>query len=31
MMFKKGVAYKRVAEKDFVAVLLEEIESLDNE
>ncbi len=31
MMFKKGVAYKRVAEKDLVAVLLEEIESLDNE
>ena len=31
MMFKKGVAYKRVAEKDLVAVLLEEIESLDRE
>jgi len=31
MMFKKGVAYKRVEEKDFVPVLLEEIESLDNE
>lgn len=31
MMFKKGVAYKRVDEKDFVPVLLEEIESLDNE
>ncbi|NTW76397.1 MAG: flavodoxin-dependent (E)-4-hydroxy-3-methylbut-2-enyl-diphosphate synthase [Syntrophaceae bacterium] len=31
MMFKKGVAYKRVDENDFVAVLLEEIKSLDNE
>ncbi len=31
MMFKKGVAYKKVDEKDFVPVLLEEIESLDNE
>jgi (E)-4-hydroxy-3-methylbut-2-enyl-diphosphate synthase len=31
MMFKKGVAYKRVDEKDFVPVLLEEIKSLDNE
>jgi len=31
MMFKKGVAYKKVEEKDFVPVLLEEIESLDNE
>ncbi len=30
MMFKKGVAYKRVDEKDFVPVLLEEIKSLDN-
>ena len=27
MMFKKGVAYKRVDEKDFVPVLLEEIKS----
>ncbi len=31
MLFKKGVAYKRVEEKDFVPVLLEEIKSLDNE
>lgn len=31
MMFKKGVAYKKVDEKDFVTVLLKEIESLDNE
>lgn len=31
MMFKKGVAYKRVDEKDFVPVLLEELKSLDNE
>jgi len=31
MMFKKGVAYKKVEEKDFVSVLLEEIKSLDNE
>ncbi len=31
MMFKKGVAYIRVDEKDFVPVLLEEIKSLDNE
>ncbi len=31
MMFKKGVAYKKVEEKDFVPVLLEEIQSLDNE
>ena len=31
MMFKKGVAYKKVSEKDFVPVLLEEIKSLDNE
>jgi (E)-4-hydroxy-3-methylbut-2-enyl-diphosphate synthase len=31
MMFKKGVAYKKVEEKDFVGVLLEEIKSLDNE
>ena len=31
MMFKKGVAYKKVKEKDFVPVLLEEIKSLDNE
>ncbi|MEN6623359.1 MAG: flavodoxin-dependent (E)-4-hydroxy-3-methylbut-2-enyl-diphosphate synthase [Smithella sp.] len=30
MMFKKGVAYKRVDEKDFVPVLLEEINSLNN-
>ncbi len=30
MMFKKGVAYKKVEEKDFVPVLLEEIKSLDN-
>jgi hypothetical protein len=29
-MFKKGVAYKRVDEKDFVPVLLEEINSLNN-
>ncbi len=31
MMFKKGVAYKKVEEKDFVPVVLEEIKSLDNE
>jgi (E)-4-hydroxy-3-methylbut-2-enyl-diphosphate synthase len=31
MMFKKGVAYKKVKEKDFVPVLLEEIQALDNE
>ncbi|MRR15083.1 MAG: flavodoxin-dependent (E)-4-hydroxy-3-methylbut-2-enyl-diphosphate synthase [Deltaproteobacteria bacterium] len=31
MMFKKGVAYKKVKEEDFVRVLLEEIKSLDNE
>ena len=31
MLFKKGVAYKRVEEKDFIPVLLEEIKSLDNE
>jgi len=31
MMFKKGVAYKKVEEKEFVRVLLEEIQSLDNE
>lgn len=31
MMFKKGVAYKKVEEKDFVPVLLEEIKSLDSE
>lgn len=31
MMFKKGVAYKKVEEKDFVDVLLKEIRSLDNE
>ena len=31
MIFKKGVAYKKVEEKDFVPVLLEEIKSLDNE
>ncbi|MHB8137585.1 MAG: flavodoxin-dependent (E)-4-hydroxy-3-methylbut-2-enyl-diphosphate synthase [Smithellaceae bacterium] len=31
MMFKKGVAYKKVEEKDFIPVLLEEIKSLDNE
>jgi len=31
MMFKKGVAYKKVEEKDFVPVLLEEIEALDKE
>lgn len=31
MLFKKGVAYKKVEEKDFVSVLLEEIKSLDNE
>ncbi len=29
MMFKKGVTYKKVAEKDFVPVLLEEINSLE--
>lgn len=29
MMFKKGVTYKKVAEKDFVPVLLEEIKSLE--
>ena len=31
MMFKKGVAYKKVEEKDFVRVLLAEIKSLDTE
>ncbi len=31
MMFKKGVAYKKVEEKDFVPVLLEEITALDRE
>jgi (E)-4-hydroxy-3-methylbut-2-enyl-diphosphate synthase len=31
MMFKKGVVYKKVEEKDFVPVLLEEIKSLDDE
>ncbi len=31
MMFKKGVAYKKVEEKDFVPVLLEEIKLLDSE
>ena len=31
MMFKKGVAYKKVEEKYFVTVLLEEIKSLDSE
>ncbi|MFO7570938.1 MAG: flavodoxin-dependent (E)-4-hydroxy-3-methylbut-2-enyl-diphosphate synthase [Smithellaceae bacterium] len=31
MMFKKGVAYKKVEEKDFVPVLLAEIQALDNE
>lgn len=31
MMFKKGVAYKRVDEKDFMPVLFEEIKSLDSE
>jgi len=31
MMFKKGVAYKKVEEKDFVPMLLEEIKSMDNE
>ncbi len=31
MMFKKGVAYKKVEENDFVGVLLEEIASLDKE
>ena len=31
MMFKKGVAYKKIEEKDFVRVLLDEIKSLDNE
>jgi (E)-4-hydroxy-3-methylbut-2-enyl-diphosphate synthase len=31
MMFKKGVAYKKVEEKNFVRVLLDEIQSLDNE
>ncbi|HOG81880.1 MAG TPA: flavodoxin-dependent (E)-4-hydroxy-3-methylbut-2-enyl-diphosphate synthase [Smithellaceae bacterium] len=31
MMFKKGVAYKKVEEKDFVPMLLEEIKSWDNE
>ena len=31
MLFKKGVAYKKVEEKDFVPVLLEEIKSLNNE
>ena len=31
MMFKKGVAYKKVEEKDFVPVLLEEIKSMDSE
>ena len=31
MMFKKGIAYKKVEEKDFVPMLLEEIKSMDNE
>lgn len=31
MMFKKGVACKKIEEKDFVPALLEEIRSLDNE
>ena len=31
MLFKKGVACKKVKEKDFVPVLLEEIRSLDKE
>lgn len=31
MLFKKGVACKKVKEKDFVQVLLEAIRSLDNE
>jgi (E)-4-hydroxy-3-methylbut-2-enyl-diphosphate synthase len=31
MLFKKGVAYKRVEENDFVTVLLEEIKSMDEE
>ncbi len=31
MMFKKGVAYKKIEEKDFVPVLLEEIRQLDDE
>jgi (E)-4-hydroxy-3-methylbut-2-enyl-diphosphate synthase len=31
MLFKKGVTYKKVDEKDFVQVLLGEIKSLDNE
>lgn len=31
MMFKKGIAYKKVEEKDFVPMLLEEIKSWDNE
>jgi hypothetical protein len=30
-MFKKGIAYKKVEEKDFVPMLLEEIKSMDNE
>lgn len=31
MLFKKGVAYKRVEEKDFVPVLLTEIDKIDKE
>jgi len=31
MLFKKGVAHKRVDEKDFIPVLLEEIDSMDKE
>jgi (E)-4-hydroxy-3-methylbut-2-enyl-diphosphate synthase len=31
MMFKKGVAYKKIKEKDFIPVLLEEIKALDSE
>lgn len=31
MLFKKGVSYKKVEEKDFVPVLLEEIDAMDKE
>jgi len=31
MLFKKGVAYKRVEENEFVSVLLEEIKLMDEE
>jgi hypothetical protein len=31
MLFKKGVAYKKVEENEFVSVLLEEIKMMDEE